>query len=53
METFGTVVKDRSINDAILTQAEYEVPTVDMILLSFILCQPMKMDHQQIPTVIQ
>jgi len=25
-ETFGTVVKDRSINDAILTQAEYEVP---------------------------
>ena len=26
METFGTVVKDRSINDAILTQAEFEVP---------------------------
>ena len=25
-ETFGTVVKDREINDAILTQAEYEVP---------------------------
>lgn len=25
-ETFGTVVKDRQINDAILTQAEYEVP---------------------------
>ena len=26
LETFGTVVKDRQINDAILTQAEYEVP---------------------------
>ena len=26
LETFGTVVKDREINDAILTQAEYEVP---------------------------
>ena len=26
METFGTVVKDREINDAILTQAEFEVP---------------------------
>ena len=25
-DTFGTVVKDTSINDAILTQAEYEVP---------------------------
>ena len=25
-ETFGTVVKDREINDAILAQAEYEVP---------------------------
>ena len=25
-ETFGTVVKDREINDAILTQAEFEVP---------------------------
>ena len=25
-ETFATVVKDREINDAILTQAEYEVP---------------------------
>jgi len=26
IETFGTVVNDRSINDKILTQAEYEVP---------------------------
>ena len=26
LETFGTVAKDRQINDAILTQAEYEVP---------------------------
>jgi len=26
LETFGTVTKDREINDAILTQAEYEVP---------------------------
>ena len=26
LETFGTVAKDREINDAILTQAEYEVP---------------------------
>ena len=26
IETFGTVTKDREINDAILTQAEYEVP---------------------------
>ena len=26
LETFGTVVKDREINDHILTQAEYEVP---------------------------
>lgn len=26
LETFGTVVKDRELNDAIVTQAEYEVP---------------------------